>query len=193
MRHAQPDHSWDNDRTRPLSDEGIIDSEHVCKVFENIRLDYVISSPYIRSVKTIEKCANLHNLEIHFDERYRAREKGLNGNNKEMFRKRWEDFNYHEDGGESLEMVQKRNIEALTELLSTHQGENILLGTHGTALSTILNYYDKSYSCENFLPIIDYMPYIIRLDFEGFSCIGKEELLIIKKEYKGNHSLMLFS
>ena len=69
MRHAQPDHSWDNDRTRPLSDEGIIDSEHVCKVFENIRLDYVISSPYIRSVKTIEKCANLHNLEIHFDER----------------------------------------------------------------------------------------------------------------------------
>ena len=72
-------------------------------------------------------------------------------------------------------------------MLTTHQGQNILLGTHGTLLTTILNYYDNSYNCDDFLRIIDYMPYIIRLDFEGLNCINKEELLIVKKEYTGNH------
>ena len=187
VRHARPNYSWEDDRTRPLSAEGIADCQYVCNTLQNISLDYAISSPYIRSIKTIEKCAILHNLEIYFDERYREREKGKNGNNKEMFQKRWADFNFHEDGGESLLMVQQRNIEALTELLTTHQGQNILLGTHGTLLTTILNYYDNSYNCDDFLRIIDYMPYIIRLDFEGLNCINKEELLIVKKEYTGNH------
>ena len=30
-----------------------------------------------------------------------------------MFQKRWADHDYHEEGGESLAMVQERNIEAL--------------------------------------------------------------------------------
>jgi len=29
------------------------------------------------------------------------------------------------------------------------------------------------------------MPYIIRLDFDGENLVGKEEVLIIKKEFKG--------
>lgn len=41
-----------------------------------------------------------------------------------------------------------------------------MIGTHGTALSTILNFYDNSFGCEDFLRIIDWMPYIIELDFE---------------------------
>ena len=101
----------------------------------------------------------------------------------EMFRKRWADFNYHEDGGESLISVQERNINALKYVLNNHKNESILIGTHGTALSTILNYYDNSFGCDDFLRIINFMPYIIRLDFEGYSCIRKEEVLIVEKKY----------
>lgn len=57
-----------------------------------------------------------------------------------MFRKRWADHNYHEEGGESIAMVQKRNIEALNEILSDNTDKDIVIGTHGTALSTILNF-----------------------------------------------------
>lgn len=102
-----------------------------------------------------------------------------------MFQKRWEDHSYHEEQGESLEMVQKRNIEALTEILEDNQGKNIVIGTHGTALSTILNYYDPTYDCNSFLRIIDWMPYIIELDFEGTTLLSKTELLHIEKEFKG--------
>lgn len=71
------------------------------------------------------------------------------------------------------------------ELLANHMDESILFGTHGTALSTILNYCDRDYGCEQFLRMIDYMPYIIRLDFDGSMCLGREELLIVEKEYRG--------
>ena len=126
-------------------------------------------------------------MKIATDERLRERQKGLDGNEFGMFQKRWADFNYHEDGGESLQQVQKRNMEALFELLDGHADEKILIGTHGTALSMILNYFDRSYNCDSFLRIIDYMPYMIRLDFNGRECIGKEEMLIIEKEFKGNN------
>jgi 2,3-bisphosphoglycerate-dependent phosphoglycerate mutase len=81
-------------------------------------------------------------------------------------------------------MVQKRNIEAILELLNNHKNENIVIGTHGTALSAILNYFEPLYCCDDFLRIIDIMPYIISLDFDGINCIGKGELLIIEKEFK---------
>ena len=74
------------------------------------------------------------------DERLRERESGKGGNNHEMFQKRWENHDYHEDGGESISMVQQRNIEALKEILEKHDGKNIVIGTHGTALSSIINY-----------------------------------------------------
>lgn len=82
--------------------------------------------------------------------------------------------------------MQQRNVEALHWVLNHHRDQKIILGTHGSALSTILNYYDPAFGCEDFLRIIDYMPYIIRLNFEGTECVGKEELLIVEKEFLGN-------
>jgi|GEM_PF-5798349 2,3-bisphosphoglycerate-dependent phosphoglycerate mutase len=51
----------------------------------------------------------------------------------------WADFDFHEEGGESLSMVQQRNIEALLELISTYKGKNILLGTQTSVLYTTPN------------------------------------------------------
>lgn len=185
VRHAQPEHSWENDATRPLTIEGVADSKQVTEVLKSIQLDYAISSPYQRSVDTIRECVATHNLKICTDERLRERGKGDDGNAFGMFQKRWDDFDFHEDGGESLGAVQNRNIEALIEILAEHECENVIIGTHGTALSTILNYFDLSFHCQDFLRIIDYMPYIIRLDFDRSKLIGKEEMLIIEKEFIG--------
>lgn len=185
VRHAQPDHGWEDDKTRPLSDEGLEDSKKVATFFRDYKIDCYISSPYKRSFDTIRESAAEKGLPIHTDERFRERKSGVGGNNTEMFHKRWSDLDFCEAGGESLSIVQKRNIEAILEVLSTHKDKNIVIGTHGTALSTILNYFTPTYNCDDFLRIIDFMPYIIRLDFNGTTLVGKEELLIIKKEFKG--------
>lgn len=186
VRHAQPEHAWKEDKTRPLTEEGRNDTAIVFDFFKDKQINIFYCSPYKRSIDTIADTAALFDKQIIIDERLREREKGLDGNNHGMFQKRWAEHNYHEDGGESIDMVQKRNIEALKEIISSNMNRNIVIGTHGTALSTILNFYDKSFSCDEFLRIIDWMPFIIELDFQKNKMIGKYEHCYIQKEFKGN-------
>lgn len=185
VRHAQPDHAWENDRTRPLTMEGREDSGKVLEFLQDKNIDFFYCSPYKRSLDTIGETAAHYEKEIITDERLRERESGRNGNHHELFRKRWEDHDFHEEGGESIAMVQDRNVAALKEILRNNDGRNIVIGTHGTALSSILNYYEKDYDCDSFLRILDWMPYIIELDFEDGEFTGKIEHLHIKKEFLG--------
>ena len=186
VRHAQPEFQHEDDRTRPLTEEGKADAKIVLDFLRDKEIDVFYCSPYKRSMDTIAETAEYFGKEILTDERLREREKGDEGNNHGMFRLRWEDHNYHEEGGESIAMVQERNIAALQRILQENDGKNIVIGTHGTALSSILNYYDNSFGCEDFLRIIDWMPYVIELDFEGTQLLAKTEHVHIEKEFKGN-------
>lgn len=98
-----------------------------------------------------------------------------------MYQKRWADLHYHEEGGESIAMVQKRNMEALTEILTNNSNKTIVIGTHGTALSSILRYYEESYHCDSFLRIKNWMPYILEVDFQDGKIVHKKERLYVQK------------
>ena len=185
VRHAQPLHEHNDDRTRPLTDEGIMDASIVLETLKDKDISAFYCSPYKRSLDTIKQTAEYYHAKIQTDERLREREKGADGNNHGMFRKRWADHEYHEDGGESIGMVQRRNVEALNEILEKNRGENIVIGTHGTALSAIMNYYNPEFGCDDFLRIIDWMPYIVEMDFEGRELVGVKELAHVEKEFKG--------
>lgn len=185
VRHAQPDHAWEDDRSRPLTMEGREDSRKVLEFLQDKNIDSFYCSPYKRSMDTIWETAAYYETEIINDERLRERESGRNGNHHGMFQKRWEDHDFHEEGGESIAMVQERNVAALTDILQKNDGRNIVIGTHGTALSSILNYYDTDYDCDSFLRILDWMPYIIELDFEDGKFTDKIEHLHIHKEFLG--------
>ena len=185
VRHAQPEHDHEDDRTRPLTAEGIVDSRIVLEILKDKEIDAFYCSPYKRSISTIQETAEYYRRGITTDERLREREKGLNGNGYGMFQKRWADLEYHEEGGEYIGMVQRRNIEVLKEILEANDGKNIVIGTHGTALSSIMNYYMPEFGCDDFLRIIDWMPYIVELDFEGQNFVSLSELAYIEKEFKG--------
>lgn len=188
VRHAQPEHAWKEDRTRPLTKEGKEDSGIVLEFLKDKEIDVFYCSPYKRSIDTIADTAEYFGKEIIINEDLREREKGQAGNDHGMFQKRWADHNYYEDGGESIAMVQKRNMEVLNKILSDNYNKKIVIGTHGTALSTILNFYDRSFGYEDFMRIIDWMPYIIELDFEGDKLVGKYEHCYIEKEFYQNKS-----
>lgn len=185
VRHAEPIHSYNDDRTRPLTDDGIRDCKLVLDTLKSKRIDKFYCSPYKRSVNTIADTANYFGAEIIFDERLREREKGINGNAYGMYEKRWADHNYHEDGGESISMVQKRNVSALMDILRDNQDKNVVIGTHGTALSSIINYYNSDFGCDDFLRIIDWMPYIIEMKFDNQKLISINELVHISKPFDG--------
>lgn len=186
VRHAQPDYRTGDNATFALSDEGMTDRMIAFEALKGIEFDYAISSPYRRSLDTIRPCAENQNLTIMTDDRLRERDSGIKGNSSyDMFRKRWSDFSFHEEGGESLLDCQNRNIEAIFELIKKYSGMTLLIGTHGTSLSTIINYFDDSFGFEAFMRIVDFMPYVVHMRFDNEKYCGYEELAFLHKEFHG--------
>lgn len=183
VRHCQSKAGWkESDSIRPLTERGMRDSAFVTLAMRDTRLDYCICSPYIRSMDTIRGCALEHGLEIHTDKRFGERIGGI-GNDERALAMRWADHDYHEIGGESINEVQRRNVEGLYELLEKHADESILFGTHGTALSVILNHYEPNFGFEGFQRLYRWMPYIIKATFDGTSLVSREDLLIVNRGY----------
>ena len=188
VRHAQPVHAHQEDRTRPLTPEGKQDAALVTKTLSDKAIDVFYCSPYQRSLDTVRPAAGYYGLPIRQDERLRERQAGQGGNaslreENSPLRRRWQDFSWHEPGGESIGQVQQRNIAALKEILAEHPGQNIAIGTHGTALSAILNFYRPQFGCEDFLRIVDWMPYIVELTFDGQKLLTFRELAHIEKGF----------
>lgn len=52
------------------------------------------------------------------------------------------------------------------QLKKENEGLNIVVGTHGTALGTMINYYDTSFGYEQFWSIVDRMPYIMHFQYQ---------------------------
>ncbi len=173
--HAQPKSSKMAEKMCPLSREGIRSSGKVLNFFKGLPIDYIYSSPYKRSVQTISSTAKHFNKNIIIDERFRDRQKGVGGNKRELIFKRWANKDFSEPHGESINMVQKRSIWALHDILDVNSDCTIIIATHCTLLSCILNYYDSSFDCDDFLRIYDCMPYIIEVEFDGESYIFRTE------------------
>ena len=96
----------------------------------------------------------------------------------EFCKNQWNNFEYKITDGESLAEVQKRSIKELENILNINNGKTIIIGIHATILSTIINYYDKTYNYQNFLIIENKMPYIIKLEFNDREYIRREEVLL---------------
>lgn len=179
VRHAQSLHPHADDRTRPLTEAGLRDRSLVLETLKERQIDAFLCSPYKRSMDTIQTTADYFGMEIKTDERFRERESGSNAS--QTLEKRWADFSFAEEGGENLGSVQNRNMEALKEALQTYAGKTIVIGTHGTALSTILHYYDSSFGVQDFRRILNWMPYILELTFDGDTLLEKKELAHVDK------------
>ena len=147
VRHAEPNFNNHNDMARELTEKGLEDRKLVTEFLWDKNIDFVLSSPYKRSVDTVKD----------FSDKKNFRERKIDSvwiEDYESFCKaQWEDFNYKLSDGETLGEVQKRNIEALNHVLKQYEGKNIVIGSHGTALSTIINYYDNTFGYKGFQKI----------------------------------------
>ena len=173
VRHAQPNYDNHDDMMRELTAKGLEDRKLVTKFLSDKNVDIVLSSPFHRSVDTVRHFADLKGLEIGIVEDFRERRidsvwiEDFNG----FCKKQWEDFSYKLSDGESLAEVQERNIAALNKVLTEYAGKTIVVGSHGTALSTIVNYYDKSFGHAEFEKIRGLMPWVVKFTFEGTECV----------------------
>ena len=174
IRHAEPNYENHDDLLRELSPKGLQSSKELVNFFAGIQIDAFYSSPYLRAMDTIKPLADSRGQTIHLIPDFQERK--ITDHWIEDFtgftEKQWADFHYHLPGGESLSMVQERNIRALEDLLQAHPDQTILIGTHGTALSTIINYYKPDFQLADFHRIKGVFPWIVEGEFQGTSCLS---------------------
>lgn len=177
VRHAEPNFNNHNDMARELTEKGLEDRKLVTEFLWDKNIDFVLSSPYKRSVDTVKDFSDKKNLDIHIVDDFRERKiDSVWIEDYEAFCKaQWEDFNYKLSDGETLGEVQKRNMEALNHVLKQYEGKNIVIGSHGTALSTIINYYDNTFGYKEFQKIKALMPWVVKFVFDGTECIQIEQ------------------
>ncbi|BCK00698.1 histidine phosphatase family protein [Anaerocolumna chitinilytica] len=178
IRHAEPNYKNHDDQTRELTEKGMKDRVLVTDYLKDKMIDVVLSSPYKRAVDTVKDFADKYNL--HIKSVHDFRERKIDSIWIEDFqtfsRRQWADFNYKYSDGEALNEVQKRNISALNAVLIEYQNKNIVVGSHGTALSTIINYYDSSFGYDDFERIKSLMPWVVKFTFKNTDCIGIDKI-----------------
>jgi len=181
IRHAEADNSNRDGRTRPLTAKGLADRRLVTEFLQDKGIDAVLSSPFRRAVETIAPFAEQHGFKIERIEDFRERRSDSNLRSDspgfELFNQRqWADFSYTLSDGECLAEVQTRNIAALEQVLARFKDKNIVIGTHGTALSTIVNYYDSTYGFADFMAMVYILPWAVKMTFDEDICAGIEKI-----------------
>lgn len=178
VRHAEPNYDNRDDLTRELSEKGLADRRLVTEFLADKAIDAVLSSPYKRAVDTVKHFADSAGLDVLTVEDFRERrvDSVWIEDFSDFCRRQWSDFNYKLSDGEALCEVQERNISALSRVLSEYDGKNVVIGTHGTALSTIINHYDSSFGYEQFCEIKGLMPWVVRMEFEGQRLVKRESI-----------------
>lgn len=168
IRHAEPNYANRDEFSRELTPKGIAQSEQLLDVFRGIDIDVFFSSPYKRAVDTIYPLANSRKTNIHLKAELCERRIGTWVDDFDEFsQKQWQDFGYHLKNGESLHHVQQRNIAMLHEILINYPNQTIVIGTHGTALSTIIKYYQADFGYQDFNANKHKFPWIMAFEFDG--------------------------
>ena len=192
IRHAEPERSADSiytDRTYPLTAKGIADRKLVNEFLRDKNIDVVLSSPFKRAVDTVAEFAEQIGCEVELIEDFRERaitDKWLGSDEFKKFALRqWEDFTYKLPGGESIGEVQKRKLAALHDVLKRHRGKNIVIGTHGMALSSLLVHYDSGFTYDQHVEMP--MPYVVKMVFDGEACIDIVKLDLFNPGKQANY------
>lgn len=172
VRHAEPNYNNHDDQTRELTEKGLQDRQLLVNFFADKQIDHIVSSPYKRAVDTIQPVADSKQLPITLQADFRERkiDDVWIDDFKTFTANQWQDFTYKfSQAGESLGEVKTRTITALTDLLENSPADHLIISSHGTAISTIINHYNPDFGYEQFEAIKTLMPFVVELTFEDLT------------------------
>ncbi|CAM3941869.1 histidine phosphatase family protein [Bacillus paramycoides] len=180
VRHGESPKIEGDERTRGLTEKGILDTHRVTEILKAEGIDTFVSSPYKRAMLTIEKSADFYEKEILIYEnlkecRFSSEDKIISDKEvyplvKKMFSK--PEFSLTE--GESYVDCQRRVVRVLKEILMDFQGNKIVIGTHGLVMTQMMNYFDNQYGFEFLMNTSK--PDMYKLEFKEEQLINVERL-----------------
>ena len=173
VRHATPlepgTPGWESrDDDRPLSDEGLREADDLAFELDPWGLTAVYSSPYTRSLQTVEPLARRRMLEVQVLPDLRERRLTLDPTDgwRELLAHAWTDPSFAVEGAESGLAAQRRGIGVLDLLRTRHaDGGRLLVGSHGNLISLILQTFEPAVDFDFHLAMP--MPAIYHLEHDG--------------------------
>lgn len=180
VRHGDSPKTDGNDRTRGLSEKGTSDANRVTEMLKEEDIDVCISSPYKRSILTIKPLADWLEQEVivveDLKERIFSPEKGRLPDTVlfPLLNQSFSDPNFALDGGESNLDCQNRSVKVLKEVLETHQGKKVVIGTHGAVMALMMGYFDPQYQLDFLLQTTK--PDIYRMEFHNQELVGVKRI-----------------
>lgn len=178
VRHAEPNYDNHDDLTRELTPKGLADRRLVTAFLADKQVDAVLSSPFHRAVDTVKHFADCRGLPITLVEDFRERriDSVWIDDFNAFARRQWADYSYKLTDGESLQEVQDRYAAALTRTVREHAGQTLVVGSHGTALSTLVHRFVPTFGYAGFCRVKGLTPWIVRFVFdETGGCVAIEQ------------------
>ncbi len=179
VRHGDSPKSGD-ERTRGLTEKGQMDAERLAAVLIDEEIDVVVSSPYLRSILTVEGLAKSIGKEVMVYEDLKER-RFTSADTRisdvelwPLLEESFQDPDYMLPGGESNADCQTRAVQVLQELLDTYAEQRIVLGSHGAVMTLMMGYFDDKYDLDFLLSTTK--PDIYRMEFEGEKLVDVQRL-----------------
>lgn len=175
------------ERTRGLTEKGFLDAQRITDILKDEDIDTVVSSPYRRSLLTVEKLAQQIGQKVIVFEDLKERIFSSNDNRVSdiellpLIEKSFSESNFSLKGGESNADCQRRAIKVFKELLDTFRDKKVVIGTHGAVMTLMMGYFDSTYDL-NFLHSTS-KPDIYRMEFK------EKELVTVQRLWDVNYGV----
>ena len=129
-----------------LTTAGIKQADELADFLNPIKVDRIISSPFLRAVETIRPYAERANIEVETDGRLgeRVLSTSLMPDWFEKLKMTFSDRDLKYEGGESSNEAMQRIVEVVNEMIASN-GESMIIVTHGNILSLLLSYFSESF------------------------------------------------
>lgn len=181
IRHAEPDFSEPDNCKRKLTVSGEIQAQRLSEIFNDINVDGVYSSPYLRAIKTVEPIAKSKSLNVQLLDQFRERKSSDYRVSKEKFlgygKHQWDDFDFKLCGGESLNDVKNRYNTGVRIIINQHaQSQNCIfaVGCHIAGLCAYISQFNLISNYEEYKKYASKMPLIVKCFYKNLKFVSGE-------------------
>ena len=181
IRHAEPDFSEPDNYKRKLTVSGEIQAQRLSEIFNDINVDGVYSSPYLRAIKTVEPIAKSKSLNVQLLDQFRERKSSDYRVSKEKFlgygKHQWDDFDFKICGGESLNDVKNRYNTGVRIIINQHaQSQNCIfaVGCHIAGLCAYISQFNLISNYEEYKKYASKMPLIVKCFYKNLKFVSGE-------------------
>jgi 2,3-bisphosphoglycerate-dependent phosphoglycerate mutase len=173
VRHAHSDWTGDRrDNGRPLSGAGVEAAKVLAARLASLPITAIYSSPYRRSIDTVARLAERLNVRLELVPNLRERELPVVPADEfhRLVENAWRSPAESVGGGESNIRAQARGLDVMRTVLERHQGQHVVVATHGNLLALIVSGLDSVSGYEFWRRLS--LPDIYQLEFDGLAFVG---------------------